>query len=168
MSNLRKMLGDIHDESVIELMKLISTQSHLTLIKWGLMLIQDELKYLNNLRLFEIEEVINEYLNNKKSLKEIKSLINESRQIAKNYNDPISIAAAYSICTSFGIISTPTNSLGFTFYHAAFIIYHKYGLKCSKEFYDNQAKELYKEILVSFKKIMIEKENNPVKVNWNC
>ena len=168
MSKLRKMLGDIHDESVIELMNLISTQSHSTLLKWGLNCIQEELSYLNNQRLYEIESELYEYLNGQKTIKEIKPFIKESRDISKDYQDPVEVAAAFAICTAFGIATTPTNSLGFTFYHAAYVIYRNFGLQESRTFYDLQASILYKQILQSLKDIQIKNENDPVKVNWNC
>lgn len=165
---LRKMLGNLDDESVIELMKVIPTQSQYTLALWGLATVQDELAYLSHPRMNEIAFEVKEYLNSNKTLKEIKPLLKESRLIVKGLNDPVSLAAGYALITALGIVTTPTNSLGFTFYHVAYKTYQELGLKESREVYDAKAHLLFNDLAASLKKNCIRDEKNPVKINWNC
>lgn len=175
MAKLRKMLGDINDPSVVELMQIMETQSKTTLARWAIDYVKEHILRIyekinsDDFRLRSAILASEEYLNGNKKLSEVKLVLKDIKIIPKELEeDPIAQAAARSIVTACGTIQTPTNALGFTFYSVAAIIYEKVGLFEKTETYDELARNEFVKILESFKGISIENEKNPAKINWNC
>lgn len=175
MAKLRKMLGDIKSVECINLMNLIETQSHETLSKWAINYAEE-----NYLSIF-LEEVpqddslksaiaaCREYLGGERALKDIKPYLKASAETARNIADnPIAQAAARAVSTACAVVQTPTNSLGFLFYGAAAYAYHKLGLSKTAENYDKAAKEELQKAFDELKKVSVQDEPNPAKINWNC
>lgn len=175
MAKLRKMLGDIKSVECINLMNLIETQSHETLSKWAINYAEE-----NYLSIF-LEEVpqddslksaiaaCREYLGGERALKDIKPYLKAAAEIARNIADnPIAQAAARAVSTACAVVQTPTNSLGFLFYGAAAYAYHKLGLSKTAENYDKAAKEELQKAFDELKKVSVQDEPNPAKINWNC
>lgn len=175
MAKLRKMLGDIKITECINLMNLIETQSHETLSKWAINYAEE-----NYLSIF-LEEIpqddslksaiaaCREYLRGERALKDIKPYLKTAAETARNIADnPIAQAAARAVSTACAVVQTPTNSLGFLFYGAAAYAYHKLGLSETSENYDKAAKEELQEALDELKKVSVQDEPNPAKINWNC
>lgn len=174
MAKLRKMLGSLEDPSIIGLMNLIETQSKETLTNWAVDYAEAnfieiyEKEYVGDDRLRNVIAAVREVLDGIKKLKDIKPLLREAAQIAKETEHPAAQAAARAVAVACAVIQTPTNSLGFTFYGAAAVIYDKVGLEEKPEVYDAMAPEEFKKILESLQKAAVTDEPNPVKIKWNC
>lgn len=175
MAKLRKMLGDINDPVVVSLMGLIETQSADTLARWALSYVETNVvsifkhEYPNDTRLNCVILTTKEYLNGEKTLKELKNILKEGKEIVKDVSDnALGLASLRAVLTACATKYSPTNALGYTFYSVAAIVYNKIGLLESKEIYDSLAKEEFNKILKSLKSVAVINETNPVKVNWNC
>lgn len=175
MVKLRKMLGDINDLVVISLMRLIETQSADTLARWALSYVETnvvsifEHEYPNDKRIDYIIIATREYLNGGRTLKELKNILKDGKEIIKDVSkNALGITSLRAVLTACATKYSPTNALGYTFYSVAAIVYNKIGLLESKEIYDSLAKEEFDKILKSLKSVAVINETNPVKVNWNC
>lgn len=171
MAKLRKMLGNIEEPSIVSLMRLMETQSKVTLAHWAITYAEKNILsiYDGDLRLRDAISSSKEYLDGAKKLGEVKPILKDLRDIAKDIKDnPIGEAAARAVSTACATIQTPTNALGFTFYAVAANVYNQVGLCEKQEVYDELAKIEFTKILESFKEVAIEGEENPAKINWNC
>lgn len=175
MSKLRKMLGSISSPTIQSLMALIETQSITTLAAWSVTYVEDHVaaiyqeSYPNETRVQEVITSAREYLGGTVKLKDMKSQIKEVNQLAKAAEEnPAAQAAARAIAAACSVVYLPTGALGFTFYAAAAIVYHKAGLKEELEVYDGLGEEALIHMLESLKKAAIPHETNPVKIKWNC
>lgn len=174
MARLRKMLGNINDPVITEFMGLIETQSKETLTKWAVGYVEKHClpiyeKAYPERGLSDVIAALKEYLKGGKSLKDIKPLLKEANQIAKEAEEnPAAQAATRAIATACGVPQTPTNALGFTFYCAAAVVYDKAGLDQKQEIYDALAKQELNSMLNALEQELVADEKNPVKVNWNC
>lgn len=175
MAKLRKMLGKLDDPSIIGLMDLIETQSKTTLSAWATDYAEAnflgiyEKAYSGDSRLRNTIAEVREVLNGNKKLKDIKPVLREAAQIAKEAEaHPAAQAAARAVAVACAVIQTPTNSLGFTFYGAAAVIYDKAYLEEMPEVYDAMAPEEFKKMLESLQTSAVSDEENPVKIKWNC
>lgn len=175
MAKLRKMLGDIKSAECINLMNLIETQSHETLSKWAIDYAEEN--YLSiflkafpeDISLKSAIAACSEYLGGEKKLSDIKPAIKAAAETARNISDdPTAQAAARAVSTACAVVQTPTNSLGFLFYGAAAYAYNKLGLSDAAEDYDKAAKEELRKAFESLKKVSVQDEENPAKINWNC
>lgn len=174
MAKLRKMLGELQDPSIVNLMNIMETQSKFTLATWAMDYVEKNtlIIYENicdgDLRLRNAISYSREYLNGTKKLIEVKPVLKDLKTIAKDTTDPIAQAAARAIATACATIQTPTNALGFTFYAVAATVYSRVGLCEKQEIYDELAKIEFVGILESFEKIAVEDEENPAKIKWGC
>lgn len=175
MAKLRKMLGDIKSVECINLMNLIETQSHETLSKWAinyaeknyLSIFLEEMPQDNSLK--NAIAACKEYLGGEKALKDVKPHLKTAAETARNISDnPIAQAAARAVSTACAVVQTPTNSLGFLFYGAAAYAYNKLELSETNENYDKAAKEELQKAFYELKKVSVQDEPNPAKINWNC
>ena len=175
MTKLRKMLGDINSEECIAMMHLIETQSKTTLASWAVTYVKEhyltiyEEECQGDVRLRDTIAVCEEYLQGDKKLTEVKPILREAAQIARDITDnPIAQAAARAIATACAVIQTPTNTLGFIFYGAAVTAYSKAGLEETVEIYDELARGEFKRAYNSLEKVSVPDEANPAKIKWNC
>lgn len=176
MARLRKMLGDAKHPIVLELMHLIETQSKDTLCRWALDYVQTQ--YLPILmdrnccdtRFSEALEAVQDYLEGKRSLKELKASTKSAALAVKEIppENADALAAAKAIHVACCVAQTPTSALGFTFYGAAAYAYHRAGLKESPSVYDVLATEEFERLLYSLRSISIQNEPNPIQVDWIC
>lgn len=175
MPKLRKMLGDIHSRECIEMMRLIETQSAKTLAAWAVTYAKNhyleiyETECPENSHLKDTISACEEYLKGSKKLIEIKPLLKEAVQLARDLTDnPAAQAAARAVSTACAAVQTPTNTLGFLFYGAAATAYSQSGLSQTAEIYDRIALDEFKKAYESLKKVSVPDEPNPAKINWNC
>ncbi|MBM6859696.1 hypothetical protein H9X78_04195 [Clostridium saudiense] len=175
MARLRRMLGNINDDVIVKLMRMIETQSKETISLWAVDYVEKNIldiyeKECNgDLRLRETIFATKKYLSGNMKLKEIKEVLKEVKIIPKELEvNPVAQASARAILTACGTIQTPTNALGFTFYAVAAMVYNQVGLKEKVETYDSLAADEFIKILESLKIVAVDKEENPVNVNWNC
>lgn len=110
-----------------------------------------------------------EYLDRRKSLKEVKPALKEAVQAARDAEEePAAQAAARAVSTACTVLHSPTGALGFTFYGAAAYAYSSAGLNEKQKLYEELAETELKKILESLQKAAVPDEKNPVKINWNC
>ena len=144
MAKLRKMLGNINDEVIVKLMRVIETQSKETISLWAVNYVEKNILNIyeesnDQLRLREVISATKEYLSGNIKLKEIKEALREVKAIPKEVEEnPVAQASARAILTACGTVQTPTNALGFTFYAVAAIVYNQVGLKEKIETYEDR------------------------------
>ncbi len=175
MAKLKKMLGNIDSQECIALMHLIETQSKSTLATWAI----DYAKN-NYLRIYEAVRsddsrlhsavlACEAYLNGSKQLKEIKPILKEAAQIARDTTDhPVAQAAARAVSTACAAVQTPTNALGFLFYGAAAVAYSTAGLEQTQQVYDQLASAELRKAFDSLQRVSVPEEPHPAKIRWNC
>ena len=175
MAKLRKMLGDVNSEECRVLMNLIETQNVKTLSSWALDVIKGqtleivEACYPGNLRLNNVIQACEEYNAGTRTPKDLKPLLKEASQVARESSEsPAGQAAARAIAAACAVPQTPTNALGFLFYHAAAVVYHQHGQGISAEKADAMALEIFREAAAALRKRAVEDEPNPVKIQWHC
>lgn len=175
MAKLRKMLGDVRSQECADMMALIETQSKATLAAWAVDYAQRYYLpvYANarpgDGRLENVLHACGEYLQGVRKLAEVKPLLREAAQIAREAGaDPIAQAAARAVSTACATVQTPTNALGFLFYGAAAVAYGEAGLNESAERYDALASGEFRRALADLHKAAVPDEPNPTKINWNC
>lgn len=175
MAKLRKMLGDVRSQECADMMTLIETQSKATLAAWAVDYARRNYLpvYANACpgdgRLENVIHVCWEYLQGTRELAEVKPLLREAAQIAREAGeDPVAQAAARAISTACATVQTPTNALGFLFYGAAAVAYGEAGLNQPAEAYDALASGEFRCALADLRKAAVPDEPNPAKINWNC
>lgn len=178
---LRKMLGDIQSEECISMMRQIETQSKRTLASWAISYARENYleiyeaacgkndfnKILSACETYLAEDTSPE-LKEKKKLADLKPLLKEAIQIARDADDPIAQAAARALSTACATVQTPTNTLGFLFYGSAAAAYHEAGLSETPAVYDALASKEFKKALDSLKKGSVPEEPKPAKIKWGC
>lgn len=175
MPKLRKMFGDIHSPECVNLMRLIETQSKTTLAAWAVGYAKKhylelyEAECPGDLRLRDTIAACEAYFNGIKQQNEIKPLIRQAGQIARDRAEqPTAQAAARAVSTACAAIQTPTNALGFLFYGAAASAYSQAGLRQEAGVYDEFATIEFKNALDDLKQAAVPDEPCPAKINWNC
>lgn len=175
MAKLRKMLGDVNSKECRDLMKLIEAQNVKTLTRWALDIIKDqtlkvyESAFPGDCRLEIVIQGCGEYCDGARTLKDLKPLLKEASQTARESSDnPAGQAAARAIAAACAIPQTPTNALGFLFYHAAAIVYDHYGQEISADKAEALALEIFRKAGEALQNCAVENEPNPVKIQWHC
>lgn len=175
MARLRKMLGNPEDPSIVALMKLIETQSKVTLATWAVGYAEKnylgiyEKVYTEDLRFHALIEAVKGCLEGRKTQKEVKPFLKAANQAAKEAEkNPAAQAAARALATACAVIQSPASSLGFTFYGAAAVAYDQAGVSESQTVYDALADRELNKILESLKEEAVLEEEHPVKINWYC
>lgn len=169
MAKLRKMLGDIHDSSCVDMMHLIETQSKETLAAWALAYVKKQYsKIYTSDCLEEAMDMVERCLKKDCTVKELKPYLKAAREDAKNIHDPACEAASKAIACACAVVQTPTNALGFLFYGAAAKAYHEVGLEESKEVYDLYGIKEFQTAYASLKQVAVEDEARAVHIKWNC
>lgn len=176
MKKLRKMLGKYDDEHIINLMKLIETQSKETIAKWCMDYAEEfilpiyEKYYPDDNRPKMALDASRDWFKGLKKLPEVKDIIlNSCHQAAREADEkPAAQAAARTLGQAAACFHTPTHSLGLAFYGGAAVAYDKLGLDASEEEYNKVA---YKEVIKmteALKKVAVENEPNKAKIKWYC
>lgn len=171
----RKMLGDAASPQCQKLMRLIETQSKPTLALWALQLAEKRYlpiytaAYPKDKRALQAIRICRECARNSGSVKEIKPLLKELIQLARDeLAEPAVDCAVRAIATACNVLQTPTNALGFLFYGAAAVAYTAVGVTQSRAVYEHLAEEEFEHALAALQEAAIADEQHPVKVNWNC
>lgn len=173
MAKLRKMMGELDDPAIIELMALMQTQSKETLSQWAYEYVKENylplyVEITNDDTLTDLMAVCAQYLAKEIKISEVKLAIKEARAIAQKCQIPVAQAFARAISTAMATITTPTNALGFCFYGACGMAYYQAGLEEDKDTYNQLASQELVHILESLKKVAISNEAHPVNIKWNC
>lgn len=175
MAKLRKMLGKVDEPAVQSLMEIIETQSKETLAAWAVGYVKThtlsiyEKEFPQDNRLRKAVEAVESCLRGEQKFKDVKPVIKEAADAAKEAGDyPAAQAAARSVSVACNVLGTPTNALGFTFYTAAAIVYDREGTEEKSDIYDTMATKELEKMLISLKEAAVPDESKPVKVNWRC
>jgi hypothetical protein len=176
MRKLRKMLGKYNDEHIVELMRLIETQSKETIAKWCMDYAEKvilpiyEKYYSNDNRPKMALDASRDWFNGLKKLPEVKNIIlNSCHQAAREAEDkPAAQAAARALGQAAACFHTPTHSLGIAFYGGAAIAYDKIGVEATDEEYNKIAREEVIKMTEALKKVAVKNEQNKARINWGC
>jgi len=176
MAKLRKMLGAADSPYILSLMKVIDTQSKITIASWCM-----DYAEAHILPIFEKHcpgdnrprnaiDAARDWFAGKKKLPEVKNIIlNECHAVARELNDnPAAQAAARACGQASACFHAPTHSLGLAFYGAAAIAYDRVGINEKPEVYDKIAAEECAKMEAALRAVAVENEPNPAKINWNC
>ena len=174
-TKLRKMLGSPTTPEVVDLMRLIETQSKSTLAAWAATYAREH--YLPILSAHELADerlagalaTEEAWASGEATLKDVRARVRDAQTAAREaVADPVVQAAARAIATASAVAATPTGALGFTFYGVAAVAYDELGLEAAPDAYDARAREEFARILSSLEKAAVADEPNPVRVDWNC
>lgn len=176
MRKLRKMLGDYKDEHIVELMRLIETQSKETIANWCMDYAEANILpiynkyYPNDNRPKMALDASRDWLKGLKKLPEVKDIIlNQCHQAAREAeSNPAAQAAARTLGQAAACFHTPTHSLGLAFYGGAAIAYEKLGLEASDEEYKQVAREEVLKMTEALRKVAVQNEPNKAKLKWYC
>jgi hypothetical protein len=174
MAKLKKMYSNLDHPLVMQLMRLIETQSKQTLVNWccdyalKFMLPVYQKYYPDDKRPFEAVCAAKDWLDGKMKLPEAKKYILTCHESAREAeNNPAAQAAARAIGQAASSIHTATHALGIAFYGAMAVAYDKIADE-TQQVYDQLAEAELANIEHSLRAVCVENEPNPVKVNWNC
>lgn len=171
---LRKMLGDINSPVTVAMMRLIETQSQKTLAAWAVKYAKKyylpiyENRQPNDPTFEIVIKACENYMLDFMPLKELKPHLKTARLRAAEIEDPIGQAAARAIATACAVCTTPTGALGFQFYGAAAMAYYHNGLEADPGVYSALAEKYMQDALDDLRRVAVENEPNPAKINWNC
>lgn len=176
MVKLRKMLGSADSSYIINLMRLIETQSKITIASWCLdyaemfILPVYEKAYPLDFRPRGAINASRAWFEGKKKLPEVKDIIlNSCHKAARECdNNPAAQAAARAVGQAAACFHTPTHSLGLAFYGTAALAYNRLGLNKDAETYDKFAADECCKMEAALRVIAVLNEPDPVKINWNC
>jgi hypothetical protein len=176
MAKYRKMLNDIDAPYIQSLMRLIETQSKITLANWcidyaeAVILPIYEKHRSGDYRPRHALNAAREWLLGNMKLPEVKKIImNECHAAARESDDnPTAQAAARTCGQTAATIHAPTHSLGLALYGALAIAYDKLGIDASWNALVGIAAEECEKMEAALKAVAVENEPNPAKINWMC
>jgi len=176
MPKSRKMLSDINAPYLQSLMRLIGTQSKVTLANWAIdyararILPIYEKAYPDDTRCRRALDAACEWLDGKVKLPYVKNIIlGECHAAARESDDkPAAQAAARTCGQAAATIHTPTHSLGLALYGALAVAYDTMGIDAAwGDLVDAAAVECGR-MEAALLAVAVENEPNPAKINWNC
>jgi hypothetical protein len=176
MAKLRKMLGSVDAPYIVSLMRLIETQSKITLALWCIDYAEKNIlpiykkAFPKDSRPLSALNAACGWMAGKVKFPEVKDLILNACHAAawEAAEHPAAQAAARTCGQAAACIYTPTHSLGLVFYGAAAVAYDWAGLNEKPEVYDQIAAEECAKMEAALRAIAVKNEPNPAKINWNC
>jgi hypothetical protein len=176
MAKLRKMLGSADAPYIVSLMRLIETQSKITISNWCIDYAGEHILPIyeklcpEDSRPRTALDVARDWLAGNVKLPEVRRIIlNECHAAAREAEgNPAAQAAARTCGQAAACIHTPTHSLGLAFYGAAAVAYDRVGIKEKPEVYEQIASEECAKMEAALRAVAVENEPNPAKINWNC
>ncbi len=175
MAKLRKMLGRAESPYIVSLIRLIETQSKLTISNWcidyaeAFVLPIYKKSYPDDPRPQLALDAARDWLDGKVKLPAVKQLVLDVHAAAREAEDnPAAQAAARTIGQAGAVVHAATHSLGLAFYGAAAIAYDRVGIDETAEVYDLIAAGECAKMEAALRAAAIENEENPAKINWRC
>jgi len=175
MGKVRKMLGKADSPYILSMMRLIETQSKVTIATWCIDYSDEHFLPIyenacpDDSRPRRALEAGRAWLRKEIKLPEAKTAILECHSAAREAeSDPVIQAAARTIGQAASSIHTPTHSLGLAFYGAAVFAYSRYGVDESAEFYDRIAAEVCGQMEASLRAVSAQDEPDPARIKWYC
>lgn len=171
---LRRTLGDANSPEAIKLMRLMGTQSRMTLAAWAVDYASD-----NYLPIYEAEApgdgrlrfALNDcraHIAGELPAARARAAMREALNVAREQAQPAAQAAARAIATSCAAVRTPTSALGFLFYGAAAVAYSIAGTSRAQGEYDALAAQEFERAYAALECVAQPDEPNPARLDWNC
>ena len=176
MPKYRKMLSDINTPYVQSLMRIIETQSKITLANWSIgyaleyVLPIYEKTYPDDTRCRNALDAALEWMDGKVKLPYVKDIIlNECHVAAREATDePAAQAAARTCGQVAATIHSPRHSLGLALYGSLAIAYDKIGLEAKWDAIVDVAADECGKMEAALRAVAIEDEPNPATIKWSC
>lgn len=176
MPKLRKMLGAADSPYIVSLMRLIETQSKTTIVAWCLDYAEEHIlpiyvqTFPQDGRPRLALTAARDWMAGRLKLPEVKRIILQECHAAAREAEayPAAQAAARTCGQAAACIHTPTHSLGLAFYGAAAIAYDRVGINEKPDVYDRIAAEECAKMEAALRRIAVENEPHPAKINWHC
>lgn len=175
MAKLRKMLGYADAPATVALMRLMETQSSVTLANWVLSVVEQKIlpiyqkTYPTDTVVPQLIDTAKGYMQGNVELGKVKAQIRTVKRIARDMDDTlVAQVSARAIATACTVTYLPTGALSYTFYAVAALVYDELGLQENPVVYEEQAAEKFKDLVASLQAVAVADEPNPVQVNWNC
>jgi len=173
MPKARKMLSDWNAPYIQSLMKLIETQSKVTLTNWAVdyaeqvILLLWRKHYPNDIRPQSALNAAREWLSGAIKLPQAKSTILECHAAAReSEGNPVAQAAARAIGQSASTIHSARHCIGLPLYGAIAVAYDSLGTKATWVQVEQRAAEECERMLDALRAIAVENEPNPAKIDW--
>lgn len=176
MPKYRKMLNDINAPYLQSLMRLIETQSKMTIAGWCIDYAEKhilpiyEKSCAGDKRPQNALTAARDWIAGKVKLPYVKNIIlNECHAAARELDDnPAAQAAARTCGQAAATIHAPTHSLGLALYGALAIAYDKLGTDAEWNALLSVAAGECAKMESALQAVAVVDELNPAKLNWNC
>lgn len=175
MPKIRKMLCDWRAPYIQSLMKLIETQSKVTLANWavdysGQVLLPLWSKYYpDDLRPQNALNAAHRWLSGTIKLPQAKAAILECHAAAReSVGNPTAQAAARARGQCASTIHSARHCIGLAFYGALAIAYDALGIDSPWEQIEQFAAEECSRMEAALRAVSVEDEPNPAKIDWKC
>lgn len=175
MPKMKKMLSDWKAPYIQSLMRLIETQSKETLANWAIDYCETvmqplwERDYPDDLRPQKALKAAREWLAGTIKLPQAKKAILTCHGAARNAEgNPVAQAAARAIGQSASTIHSARHCIGLAFYGALAVAYDQLGTAASWDEIEQSVAAECGRIEAALRRMAVENETNPAKINWNC
>ncbi len=175
MSKLRKMLSDWDAPYIQKLVKLIETQSKLTLVNWAVDYSERVLMplwskhYPGDIRPQHALNAARDWLAKAIKLPQAKTFILKCHEAARDAEEnPVAQAAARAIGQSASTIHSARHCIGLALYGALAVAYNTLGTGTAWEQLEKSAADECGRMLEALSSISIKDEPNPAKIEWRC
>lgn len=175
MPKARKMLSDWKASYIKSLMKLIETQSKVTLANWAVDYSEQVILPLwckynpNDPRPQNALDAARRWLSGAIKLPQAKAAILECHAAARGAEgNPVAQAAARAIGQSASTIHSAQHCIGLAFYGALAVAYERLGTDASWDEIQKCAAEECGRMEAALHAVAVENEPNPAKIDWKC
>ncbi|MDD4834300.1 MAG: hypothetical protein PHC44_06170 [Lutispora sp.] len=175
MPKTRKMLSDWEAPYIQSLMKLIETQSKITLAAWAVDYSERVIlplwskHYSDDLRPQNALNAAREWLSGTIKLPQAKAIILECHGAAREAGaNPVAQAAARAIGQCASTIHSARHCIGLAFYGALAVAYDRLGTDAPWGQTEQCAAEECGRMEAALRAAAMEDEPNPAKIDWKC
>ena len=175
MPKARKMLSDWDEPYIQALMRLIETQSKVTLAMWAVDYAEQAILplwskyYPNDMRPQNALDAAREWLAGAIKLPPAKAAILECHAAAREADtNPVAQAAARAIGQSASTIHSARHCIGLALYGAIAVAYDTMGTTTAWAQVEQCAADECGRMLDALRAVAVENEPNPAKINWKC
>ncbi len=175
MIKTRKMLSDWQATYIQTLMKLIETQSKVTLANWAVDYSRDVIlplwykHYPDDKRPQNALSAAREWLSGTIKLPYAKAEILKCHSAARDAEgNPVAQASARSIAQCASTIHSARHCIGLAFYGSLAVSYDKLGTDAPWDQIEQCAAEECTRMEAALRAISVEDEPNPAKIDWKC
>lgn len=171
----RKMLSDWNAPYIQSLIKLIETQSKITLANWAVDYAEQTILPLwfmyfpDDLRPYAALTAAREWLSGIIKLPQAKPAILACHAAAREADgNPVAQAAARAIGQCASTIHSARHCVGLAFYGALAVAYNRLGTDAPWEQIQQCAAEECTRMEAALRGISVKNETNPAKISWKC